>query len=58
MVDLMKELLHEVATLLPAARVNLRSSVPVDAPNFPNDLEPVIRASPPVPKSVKQAQED
>ncbi|TJX77031.1 MAG: hypothetical protein E5W21_03320 [Mesorhizobium sp.] len=42
---LVKDLLMEVAELLPALAPK-HPDVPVDAPNFPNDLEPIIRADP------------
>lgn len=41
----MKELIHQIATRLQRRRS--KYALPVDAPNFPNDLEPVIRVSSP-----------
>ncbi|MER9328647.1 hypothetical protein [Mesorhizobium sp. M0488] len=48
---LVKEILSGVAEMLPTLvqrERGPREQLPVDAPNFPNDLEPVIRAEPPV----------
>ncbi|MER9654840.1 hypothetical protein NKJ26_15175 [Mesorhizobium sp. M0152] len=47
---LVKEILSGVAEMLPALvqrERGPREQLPVDAPNFPKDLEPVIRAEPP-----------
>lgn len=43
------DILAEVAEMLPTHRSYEKDSLPrlpVDDPNFPNDLEPVIRANP------------
>ncbi|MBZ9942184.1 hypothetical protein LB533_13840 [Mesorhizobium sp. BR1-1-13] len=43
------DILAEVAEMLPTHRPDEKDSLPrlpVDDPNFPNDLEPVIRANP------------
>ena len=44
-----RDLLIEVAEMFPAVTQKERiptDELPVDAPNFPHDLEPVIRANP------------
>jgi hypothetical protein len=44
-----REILNGVAEILPVAAHRERDPggyLPVDAPNFPNDLDPVIRAEP------------
>ena len=49
MADLVKDLLDELAEVLPTLMPKEKSrgdDLPVDDPNFPNDLEPVIRAEP------------
>lgn len=57
---LVKEILSGVAEMLPTLvqkERGPREQLPVDAPNFPNDLEPVIRAEPP-PTSGPQGRDD
>jgi hypothetical protein len=44
MTDILLELIEEVAALLPGFAP--AHAIPEKAPNFPNDLEPVIRAEP------------
>lgn len=47
---LVKDVLVEVAEILPALSPDEKEPLPrlpVDGPNFPNDLEPLIRADPP-----------
>lgn len=44
-----KDILVEVAEMLPAVTQRERTpadELPIEAPNFPHDLEPVIRANP------------
>jgi hypothetical protein len=44
-----KDILFEVAEMLPAVTQRGRTptdELPIEAPNFPHDLEPVIRANP------------
>ncbi|MER8447330.1 hypothetical protein NKH52_29560 [Mesorhizobium sp. M1066] len=53
---IVNDILAEVAEILPSLSTDEKDSLPklpVDAPNFPNDLEPVIRAETP-PRSRKQ----
>ncbi|MER9348311.1 hypothetical protein [Mesorhizobium sp. M0239] len=50
---IVNDILAEVAEILPSLspdEKDLLPKLPVDAPNFPNDLEPVIRAETPPPK--------
>src|SRR5205814_2283919 len=47
--EFVKEIFKGVAEILPGViqmERTLRENLPVDAPNFPNDLEPVIRVEP------------
>lgn len=44
-----KDILVEVSEMLPAGTQREKTStdtLPIEAPNFPHDLEPVIRATP------------
>jgi hypothetical protein len=54
MIGIVKDIIAEVAEMLPtgaAHQKGVRGQLPLDAPNFPNDLDQVIRAdsSDPIP---------
>ncbi|MER8980547.1 hypothetical protein [Mesorhizobium sp. M0510] len=53
---IVNDILAEVAEILPSLSPDEKVSLPklpVNAPNFPNDLEPVIRAETPPPEQKK-----